>query len=415
MSRRLFADITPLRVLPAYRRLWTAISISNVGQQLTSVAVGLQVWNLTHSSWSVGLVGLFQLVPLILLGMYGGALSDAYDRRTIGLLSAVGQMTCSALFTLQALAGNHAVLPIYLLISLQSSVFAIGAPARQAIIPRIVPEEMRTAANALSMLSWNVGFTAGPLLAGVLIATSGGVTVAYLVDTVMFMAMVYAMYRLPKLPPAVSGQRAGLASIREGLQFLAGKRNVQMTFYIDIIAMVFGMPRALFPAIAAGWYHNGMATATVLGFLVAGPTFGAAVSSVFSGPLHQVRRQGLAIFVSVLAWGLAIASFGFMTSLPLAFTMLAIAGAADNVSAVFRTTMLQNAVPDEYRGRLQGVFTTVVAGGPRLGDVEAGAVAAIAGERASAVSGGLACVVLAVGLVLLFPRFLRYDAKHPVA
>lgn len=413
--RRLLADVTPLRVLPAYRRLWAAISISNVGQQLTSVAVGLQVWNLTHSSWAVGLTGLFQLVPLITLGMYGGALSDAYDRRTIGLFSAIGQLTCSALFTVQALLGNHLVLPIYLLISLQSAVFAIGAPARQSIIPRIVPEELRTAANALSMLSWNVGFTAGPLLAGVLIAATGGVTIAYLVDTVMFLAMVYAMYNLPKLPPAVSGQRAGLSSIREGLQFLSGKRNVQMTFYIDVAAMVFGMPRALFPAIAAGWYHNGMATATVMGILVAGPTFGAAISSVFSGPLHHIRRQGLAIFISVLAWGFAIAAFGVMSSLPLAFAMLAIAGAADNVSAVFRTTILQTAVPDEYRGRLQGVFTTVVAGGPRLGDVEAGAVAAIAGERASAVSGGLACVVVAIALVIAFPRFLKYDAHDPIA
>lgn len=415
MSRRWLADPTPLRVLPAYRRLWTAISISNVGQQLTSVAVGLQVWELTHSSLAVGLTGLFQLVPLIALAMYGGALSDAHDRRSIGLIAAVGQLSCSALFTVQAFLDNTSVWPVYALVSLQSAVFAVGAPARQSIIPRIVPEELRTAANALSMLSWNVGFTLGPLLAGAIIAGSGGVTAAYGIDTVMFLIMVYAMYRLPKLPPAEGARRAGIASIKEGLSFLAGKRNLQMSFYIDIVAMVFGMPRALFPAIAAGWYHNGMATATVMGFLVAGPTFGAAVSGVLSGPLHRIQRHGVAIALSVVAWGLAIAAFGVMSSLPLAFLFLAIAGAADNVSAVFRSTMLQSAVPDEYRGRLQGVFTTVVAGGPRLGDVEAGAVAAIAGERASAVSGGLACVVFAVLLVLLFPRFLRYDARHPVA
>ena len=412
---RLLADVTPLREVPAYRRLWAAISISNVGQQLTSVAVGLQVWNLTHSSWSVGLVGFFQLIPLVLLGMYGGALSDAHDRRIIGLLGALGMMTCSALFTAQALLGNASVWPLYGLIAVQSSVFAIGNPARQSIIPRIVPVHLLTSANALSMLSWNVGFTAGPLLAGAIIAASGGVTLAYFIDTLMFIAMVYAMYRLPAIAPAEGARRAGIASIREGLHFLRGKRNVQMTFYLDIIDMVFGMPRALFPAIAAGWYANGMVTATVLGFLVAGPTAGAAISSVFSGPLHHVRRQGLAIFIAIIAWGLAIACFGFMTNLPLALLFLAIAGAADNVSAVFRTTMLQAAVPDEFRGRLQGIFTTVVAGGPRLGDVEAGAVAAFAGERVSAVSGGLACVFFAVALVLLVPKFLRYDAQQPVA
>lgn len=412
---RLLADTTPLRALPAYRRLWTAISISNVGQQLTSVAVGLQVWELTRSSWSVGLTGLFQLVPLIALAMYGGALSDAHDRRTIGLLAAIGQMLCSALFTVQALMGNQSVWPVYLLVSMQSAVFAIGAPARQSIIPRIVPEELRTAANALSMLSWNVGFTLGPLLAGAIIASTGDVTAAYGVDTVMFAVMVYAMYRLPKLPPAEGARPAGLASIKEGLTFLAGKRNLQMSFYIDIVAMVFGMPRALFPAIAAGWYMNGMATATVMGILVAAPTFGAALSGVLSGPLHRIHKHGRAIVLSVVAWGIAIAAFGMMSNLWLAFLFLAIAGAADNVSAVFRSTMLQTAVPDEYRGRLQGVFTTVVAGGPRLGDVEAGAVAAIAGERVSAVSGGLACVFCAGALVLLFPRFLRYDDRMPVA
>lgn len=412
---RLLADITPLRAVPAYRRLWAAVSISNVGQQLTTVAVGLQVWNLTHSSWSVGLVGFFQLIPLVLLGMYGGALSDAHDRRTIGLLGAIGMMTCSVLFTAQALLGNHSVWIVYALISVQASVFAIGNPARQSIIPRIVPKELLTAANALSMLSWNVGFTAGPLLAGAIIAASGGVTAAYLIDSIMFLAMVIAMYRLPRIPPAEGARRAGIASIREGLQFLRGKHNVQMTFYLDIIAMVFGMPRALFPAIAAGWYGTGMATPTVLGFLVAGPTAGAAISSVLSGPLHHIRRQGLAIVISIVAWGVAIAGFGLMRNLPLALLFLALAGAADNVSAVFRTTMLQAAVPDEFRGRLQGIFTTVVAGGPRLGDVEAGAVAAFAGERVSAVSGGLACVVLAIALVLVVPKFVRYDASHPVA
>lgn len=410
---RLLADITPLRELPAYRRLWAAISISNLGQQMSAVAVGYQVYAITQSSWNVGLVGFVQLVPLLLLGLWGGALSDAYDRRLVGLWSAAGVLVCSLLLAAQSLLGNTSVGVLYALIALQAAVSAIGGPARHAIIPRLVPAAQLPAANALGTLSWNIGFTVGPLLGGAAIAVSGGVTVAYLVDALLFMGMLYAMFRLPALPAAVAGQRAGLQSIAEGLRFLKGKRNVQMTFYVDIVAMVFGMPRALFPALAAGWYGDALSPATVLGLLTAGPAIGAAVSSVFSGPVAHARRQGLIIAVSIVVWGLAISGFGLVRDLWSALVFLAIAGAADNVSAILRSTMLQSAVPDEYRGRLQGLFTVVVAGGPRLGDLEAGGVAAWRGEAFSVVSGGLACVVLTVALVAAVPSFLKYDARNP--
>lgn len=416
---RLFADLTPLRVSAPYRRLWAALGISNIGQQMTAVAVGLQVWDITQSSFMVGLVGLAQLIPLIGFGLYGGTLSDAFDRRTVGFLSALGLWSASVLLLLQSLAGWENVYVLYLVVALASAFFAVGNPARQAIIPRLIEPELLPAANALGMITWNLGFTLGPVLGGLVVAATGTVTSAYAIDVVAFALVAWAMFRLPKLPPILEEgaerPRAGWASVRQGFEFLRGKRNLQMTFYQDIVAMVFGMPRALFPAIAAQWYGGTTAEiAFVLGLLSAAPAAGALISGVLSGWLATVRWQGRAIVVSIVVWGAAIAAFGLVRTLWIALVLLAIAGAADNVSAVFRSTILQAATPDEYRGRLQGVFTVVVAGGPRLGDVEAGTVAALAGETVSVISGGLLCIAGAVGLVARDRSFLRYDARHPV-
>lgn len=413
---RLLADLTPLRVSADYRRLWSAHSISNVGQQMTAVAVGIQVYALTGSSLAVGLVGLFQLVPLIGFGLYGGALSDTHDRRMIGLVTAAGLMACAAVLTAQAAAGLDSLALLYAVVAVQSGFFAVGNPARGAIIPRLVSAELLPSANALGMLAWNVGFTVGPLLAGGLIALTGSVTVAYAVDAVAFSTVVWAMWRLRPVPPeGEPSARRGWSSVRDGLTFLRGKRNLQMSFYVDIAAMVFGMPRALFPALAAGLFPGDpRAAATAVGLLSAAPAVGAVLSGVFSGSLRRVHRHGLAVVLSVLAWGLSIAVFGLVSSLWLACVLLAVAGAADNVSAIFRTTILQAATPDAYRGRLQGIFTVVVAGGPRLGDVESGVVAGIAGETFAVVSGGLACIAVTGALVARRPEFLRYDGRRPV-
>jgi len=412
----MFADLTPLRVSADFRRLVFAHGVSNIGQQMTAVAVGIQVYALTHSSFAVGLVGLFQLVPLIGLGLYGGALSDTHDRRRIGLLAAVGLTACSVALYVAAVLNLGSVALLYAVVAIQSGFFAVGNPARGAIVPRLIQGELLPAANAVSILSWGIGFSIGPLLGGALIAITGGVSVAYAVDMIAFLSVVYAMFRLPAMPPIGGAPvRQGWSAVRDGLEFLRGKHNLQMSFYVDIAAMVFGMPRALFPAIGAAMYPDDLRmAATAVGVLAAAPAIGAVLAGVFSGPVGRVRRQGLAIVVSITVWGLAIAAFGFAHTLPLAALFLAIAGGADNVSAVFRSTMLQAATPDEYRGRLQGIFTVVVAGGPRLGDVESGSVAAIFGETVSVVSGGLACIVALSALVAAFPAFLRYDARHPV-
>ena len=414
---RVFADVTPLRVSADYRRIWAAHGISNIGQQMTAVAVGIQVYALTHSSFAVGMVGLFQLIPLIGFGLYGGMLSDVHDRRIIGLIAAIGLMSCSAVLVVQSWMSLGNVALLYVVVAVQSAFFAVGNPARSSIIPRLVSAELLPAANALGMLAWSVGFTLGPLLGGLVIAATGGVTAAYLLDVLAFTSTVYAMWRLRPIRPegTTTPTRAGWAAVKDGLTFLKGKKNLQMSFYVDIVAMVFGMPRALVPAIAAAMFPGDVRmAATAVGLLSAAPAVGAAVSSVFSGWFGHVRRQGLAIVLAIFAWGLTITVFGLVPGLLLGCVFLALAGAADNISAVFRSTILQAATPDEYRGRLQGVFTVVVAGGPRLGDVEAGTVAALFGETVSVVSGGIACIALTGLLVAAVPSVLKYDAKHPV-
>lgn len=417
--RALLADTRPLRV-PDFRRLWTAWAVANVGQQMTSVAVSLQVWYLTHSPLALGAVGVCQFVPLVLLGLYGGALSDAHDRRRIGLLASLGLMGCSVVLLMQALANLQQTTLLFAVVALQSASFAIGNPARQAMIPRLIGRDLLPAANALGMVSFNTGMTVGPLIAGALIAATDNIALVYAVDIIAFTTVLYATFKLPAMPPLTDGgvapKRAGLGSIVEGLSFLKGRTNLQVSLLIDVIAMVLGMPRALFPAIADTWFNAGGSQARVsalVGMFTAAIAIGAVLAGLLSGPLQRVHRHGRAVTLAVVAWGLAIAVFGVSRSLVLSLVCLAAAGAADTVSAVFRSTMLQSAAPDEYRGRLQGVFTVVVAGGPRLGDLEAGAVAAAFGLLASVLSGGVGCVVLAALLVVWRRGFWHYDSRNP--
>lgn len=407
IARAVVADVTPLRVSPAYRRLWFGLGVSNIGQQMTAVAVAWQVHLITNSSFMVGLIGGFALVPLVVFGLYGGAIADVVDRRLLMLWTAVGQALLSAVLVAQALAGLDSVWLLYLVVAVQSALFAVNNPARASAIPRLIGVELLPAANALQQVTWNLGFTLGPLVGGVLIATVG-LGAAYTVDLLSFTAALYAVLRLPPIrPEGASGRKAGLASVLEGLRFLRDKRDVLMTFLVDINAMVFGMPRALFPAVAGLFYGGG---AGVAGALAAAPAAGAMIGALFSGGLGRVRRQGLAVLVAVTVWGASIVVFGLVPVLWFGLLMLAVAGAADMVSAVFRTTILQSATPDALRGRLQGVFVVVVAGGPRLGDVESGSVASLFSERVSIVSGGLLCILGVVVLAMLFPSFARYRA-----
>lgn len=427
----LLLDLTPLRASPPFRRLLIGLGVSNLGSQLTVVAVGLQVYAITGSTLSVGVLGICALVPLVLLGLYGGALVDAYDRRRVALLSSLGLWVVTIGLAVQGWLRVDSVLLLYALVAVQSAGFAINNPARSSIIPRLVEPRLLPAANVLTTIETNLALTVGPLLGALLVAVSG-FGPAYTIDAVLFTFALWALWRLPDLPPlvaadATAGDRSskrGFASIVEGLHYLATRPNVRMTFVVDLIAMIFAMPRVLFPAVGVVFLGGG---ATTTGLLSAAYAVGAVLAGVFSGGLVALRRQGRVITGAILAFGASVTAFGVVlvvvgpdhpgrvvvAALVPALVFLALAGGSDSISSVFRQTILQAATPDHMRGRLQGVFIVVVAGGPRLGDLVLGAGSSGFGEGWAAVAGGLVCMLLLVAVVGLQRRFLRYDALHP--
>ncbi|MFF8492191.1 MFS transporter [Streptomyces albidoflavus] len=407
--KRLLADLTPLRTSADFRRLWIGNTISWVGQGMTALAISLQVYDLTRSSFSVGLVGLFSLVPLVVFGLYGGAIADTVDRRLLGLASSTGSWLLAVALAVAAFAGFHQVWFLYAVVALQAVCAALNSPARTSMIPRLLPAEQLPAANALNSMTTTFGTMTGPMLGGALVGL-WGYQAAYLIDAVAFTAALYAMWRLPAMRPQREEGSRGRASVLDGLRFLATRPNIRMTFFTDLCAMVLAHPRALFPAVAVVWYGGDAKTA---GLLVAAPAVGALLGSVFSGWLGRVHRHGVAILLAVGGWGLAVAVFGLTRNLWLGLLFLALAGAADAISMVFRSTMLQAATPDAMRGRLQGVFIVVVAGGPRLGDFLAGSVGDLASPTVAVTGGGLLCVLAVTALGLRWRNFARYDSRDP--
>lgn len=373
---------------------------------MTQVAVPVQVYGVTHQSLDVGLTSLIALVPLVIFGLFGGAIVDAMDRRTLLLITGSGLALTSVALWAQALIFHPGSLPVlWILVAVQSAMFAVNSPARSTVIPTLVPTPQVPAANALNQVVFNTGVILGPLAAGALIA-AGGLPWAYLIDAATFLVALYTLLRLPPMRPAAA-RRAGAASILEGLKFLRDRPVLLVAFLVDIIAMVFCFPRALFPALAATTYAGEGA----LGWLYAGIAIGALVGALTGGWISRVRRQGRAVLCAIAVWSMAIAGFGLVHSLPLAVLLLAAAGLGDMISAVFRSSILQTAAPDEMRGRLQGVFVVVVAGGPRLGDLRAGGFASFMSLGLASVTGGLLCLI-GIGVVaVLVPAFRTYDAR----
>ena len=420
---KFLADITPLRESPAFRRLWLGTAASAVGSQLTLVAVSLEVYRLTQDSFYVGLLSIFALVPLVLGGLLGGSIADAHDRRRVALLASSVLWLTTGCLALQAWLQIGNVWLLYALVAVQSGAQAINQPARSAIIPVLVRKELLPAANALSMMSMGLSMTAGPLLAGVLVATIGFAW-TYTIDVASFAFVVWALVKLPAMPPDRVTHRAGLRSVVEGFRFLGTRPNLRMTFVIDLIAMMLAQPRALLPAIGALMIGGGEAT---VGILLAATAVGAFLAGLFSGPLGGVRAQGAAVVWSVMGWGASVAGLGLVVVLagrsggagvtawliPAALCC-ALAGIADSVSAVFRTTILQSAAPDHLRGRLQGVFVVVVAGGPRVGDLLAGGATKVLSEGWVLLAGGVLCAIAAWLVARWQSGFLRYDARNPV-
>ncbi|CNG25863.1 protein of uncharacterised function (DUF894) [Mycobacterium tuberculosis] len=404
--RRMAIDTRPLG-MPAYRRLWLGQGVSFVGFQVTAVAVPVQVYDMTRSSLWVGVLGFVNLVPLIVFGLWGGAIADHMDRRKLLFVSSCVMWAATLLLLVQALLGLDSLSLIMGVVAIQAVGFAVASPTRSAIIPRLVDRELVPAANTLNFTASQFGMLAGPLFAGVLLA-HWHYAAAYALDAVLFTVVLYAALRLPAIPPLgdVTGS-PGLRSVIDGLRYLATQPVLLMSFVVDIIAMAIAMPRALFPEVAETRFGGEGA----VGWLFAAIAIGAFIGGLSSGWIGRVRKQGIALVVSIVIWGLAVAAAGLAGQLWLAVVLLALGGAADLVSAVFRQSMLQTYAPDKLRGRLQGVFTVVVAGGPRLGDVRAGATASLTGATASWVGGGLACAVLVIVVALTVPALLRYDTR----
>ena len=405
--RGVIVDIAPLRAFPDYRRLWGADLVASAAHELVAVAVPFQVYVLTGSSLAVGLVGAAELVPLLLGSLAAGAFVDAHDRRRLILVAQVGAAACAAGLAFLAAAGSPPLVAIYALAAAIAAFASIEAPVRNASIPQLVGTNYLAPALALNQIVGQLTALAGPALAGVLLA-SLSVTAVYVTAVVGFGVALVAILRVRPMPPAGGGATSGgWAAVREGLAFARSTPVLLSTFVIDLNAMVFGMPRALFPALAVTTYHVGP---DGLGLMYAAPGAGALLGAAASGWVGGVRRQGMAVIVSVVAWGAAIVAFGLVPRdwFPLALVLLAAAGWADVVSAVFRNTILQLVAPDAMRGRLSALHIAVVTSGPRLGDVEAGAVAAATSVRFSVVSGGLACIAGVAILHAVNPVLARY-------
>jgi MFS family permease len=404
--KRVALDLTPLRESPPFRRLFFGQGISFIAGEVTWVAVPYQLFQLTHSTLDVGLLYLTTLVPLLVAPIVGGAVADAVDRRRLLLASEVGFALVSVALAVNASAAHPQIWALYVLDFVGTLVFGFGTPSMRSLLPRIVEEDQLVAANALESLYSNFAAVAGPAAAGLIIA-GVGLTGTYLIDVASFGASLASIWLLPALPPAPDADRPSLRSIVDGFRYVRNQPVVLGIFLVDTNAMIFGMPMALFPALGD---HFGGGSKTV-GFLFAAPYAGALVASIFSGPLAHVRRQGLGVVVAAAAWGAALMAFGFANALWLALLLLAVAGAADFVSAVLRSTIVLVATPDEMRGRITGIEFTQVAAAPTLGNVEAGVVASLTSLRFSIVSGGLACVAGCALLALATPALLRYDAK----
>lgn len=417
---RLFADVRPLKYAP-FRRLWLANIVTVIGAQMTVVAIPAQIFHITGSSGYVGLAGAFGLVPLVVFGLWGGSLADVIDRRKLLVASAVGLIVTSAVLALIAVVGVDNVWLLLSVFSLQQAFFGLNQPARGALLPTIVPLELLPAANSLNMTVMTVGAVIGPVMGGALIPLFG-YELLYSVDAVCLFATLYAVIRLPALVPKMQPDtRSGFKGIVDGFRYLRTNTVVMVSLLVDVIAMVFGMPRALFPQIAVETFDGPDEGGIVFSLLFAALAGGSAVAGIFSGWVSRVERQGLAVITAIIVWGSAMVLFGlslevasslWTLALITALFGLALGGGADIISSAFRSTMLQEAATDDMRGRMQGVFIVVVAGGPRLADILHGTIAEATGTTVAAAGGGFAVIVLVLGCSLAFPAFRNYRVER---
>ena len=400
-------DTGPLGRHRDFRRLWAGQLVSQLGSQLTIVAVAYQAYRLTGSTPVVGLVSLGQLVPLLAGSLLGGPVVDAWDRRRVMLFTQLMLAAGSAGLAANAMLGHPRLWPIFACTAEAAAFQGLDWSARRASLRRLIPPEDLAAGLSLQSAALQVTTVVGPAAAGLLIAHVG-FGLVYGLDVASFTVAFGSVALLPPLRPERGGQPISLASLLGGLRFLRSSQPLAGVFVIDLGAMVFGLPRALFPALADTVFGGGAATA---GYLNAAPGVGALIGSLLTGRVSRVHRAGRAVAVCVLVWGVAITGFGLVGWLPAALVLLAVAGGADVISAVFRMVIVQQVTPDQMQGRVNSLMYAGIQGGPRLGDAEAGAAAAIGGPQFAAWTGGLLSAATALLTCWLLPGIWRYDAR----
>jgi MFS family permease len=408
----LLTDMRPLRESADFRRLWAATIVSGAGSSMTMFAVTLQVYDLTHDPFAVGLVGLARMVPTLGIGLLGGALADATDRRKLALVTTSCLAAASAAFAAQAYAGLSLVWLLYLLVALDAAVAAVDSPAKRTFLPRLLPASQIPAGLALNRVTFQVMLIVGPALAGLITDLTGGVQACYLIDAVSFAATLYAVARLPSMKPGKPGDaaRPGLRAVGAGISFIRRSQVLAGAFLADLNATVLGLPASLFPAINADHFGG---SPTTLGLFTAAVGVGGLVSSVLAGPVGHIERQGLAMLGTVTVWGAAFAGFAVARVLWLALALLALAGAADTFTVVFRSAILQQVTPDELLGRVMAADYVVGAGGGDLGNAEAGALGSLTSPTISAFAGGIATMAGSLLIGLALPVFRRYRYVPP--
>lgn len=405
-TARLFADISPLRHSPAFRRLWGGSTLSSLGTSLTRFAIPLQVYDLTRSPLAVGIIGVAEVVPTLTVGLWGGSLADNRDRRRLLLLTGSTSAVVSGALAAQAFAGSHLVWLLYALAAVQSGLSAISAPTRRTFIPGLLPASQLAAGLALNRLSFQITLTIGPALAGLIASAPAlGLRSCYLIDAVSFAGSLYGVAGLPALPGQADVARTSLHAVAEGVRFIRRSQQLAGAFLTDLSATVLALPIALFPAINAERFGGNPLT---LGLFTAAIGVGGLLTAVCSGPLNHLERQGRAMLVAVSVWGAAFAGFAVVPGLWPTLTLLAIAGAADTVTVVLRGTIVQTVTPDHLRGRITAVEYVVGASGGQLGNLEAGALGSLTSPVISAFSGGLVTIAGVVVIGLALPRFAHY-------
>lgn len=407
---RIAVDVSPLRDYPLYRRLWIGQAVMFLGSEMALVALPFQLFALTHSTLALGLFSLTSLLPLLTLTLVGGAVADAFDRRRLVLVTQSLEALGIAGLLVNAALPHPSVAALFVFATVIFSSFSAGVGAMRSIPQQLLPEEVFAQAGALDSIYYGIGGVAGPALAGLIIGTVG-LSAVYAIGAASFAATVIALWSLPAMPPHTDADRPSLRSIVDGIRFVVGEKVILGFFLVDTNAMVFGMPLARFPAIAARRFGD----ASLVGYLYSAPAAGALVAGLGSGWVAHVRRQGFVVVVAAALWGVAIAAFAYADQFWLALVFVGLAGFFDQVSAIFRNAMVLALTPSRLLGRVRGIEFMQVASAPSLGNVEAGVVASLTSIRFSVASGGILCIAGTLASAAAFPALLRYDAKRHAA